>query len=73
MPFNISSGFLNTVNSSPLKMAPKLANIPKIVIFNHIDVNERDISDTYQGLWERCLKGGVITCGRRHPCFLINN
>ena len=47
MLFNISSGFLNTAIPSYLKMAPSLANNPKIAIFNNIDVNEWVSCDTY--------------------------
>ena len=50
MLFNISCGFLNISNPSPLKMAANLANIAKMVILGNIDVNEWVSYDTYIGI-----------------------
>ena len=46
---DISSGFLNTSTPTLQKVASKLADIPKIAIFNNIDVKELVIWDTYHG------------------------
>ena len=51
MLFNISLGFLDISNASPLNFAPKLTNVSKMAIFSKIHVDQRDSCDTYGGLW----------------------